>query len=247
MDQNFYADQINAIRARGGDVIVSFGGEAGTEMALADKDAASLEADYQSIIDRYKLTWLDFDIEGRALRNTAANQRRNAALAELQKKNHGLIISYTLPVDPNGLDKNSIELLTDAVAKGLQVHSVNIMTMDFGPYFSRGKKMSDVSIVSALKAYQQCQSIDPSILIGLTPMIGQNDEKTEIFTQDDARALENWASSHSWVCSMSFWSVNRDAGNPGKKNNNTHSGIQQEPWEFSNIFQTFIAGSAEHH
>ena len=37
--QNLYADQINLIRARGGDVIVSFGGEAGSEIAIAETNA----------------------------------------------------------------------------------------------------------------------------------------------------------------------------------------------------------------
>jgi hypothetical protein len=62
MEGNLYADQINAIRSRGGDVIVSFGGEAGTEIAIAETNLVTLEANYQSVIDRYKLTWLDFDI-----------------------------------------------------------------------------------------------------------------------------------------------------------------------------------------
>src|SRR5580700_9796750 len=67
LDKNLYADQIDAIRSLGGDVIVSFGGEGGTELAIAEPDPAALEAKYQSVIDRYKLTWLDFDIEGKAL------------------------------------------------------------------------------------------------------------------------------------------------------------------------------------
>ena len=100
MKRNLYADQINAIRQRGGDVIVSFGGEAGTEIAIAETNTAALEAEYQSVIDRYKLTWLDFDIEGDALSNSDANQRRNTVLARLQARNPGLIVSYTLPVDP---------------------------------------------------------------------------------------------------------------------------------------------------
>src|SRR3954465_9481967 len=50
MDQNFYADQIEAIRQRGGDVIMSFGGEAGKELANVIDDAAQLEAAYQGII-----------------------------------------------------------------------------------------------------------------------------------------------------------------------------------------------------
>jgi hypothetical protein len=240
MDKNLYADQINAIRSRGGDVIVSFGGAGGTELAIAETNAPALEAKYQSVIDRYKLTWLDFDVEGDALSKKIVNERRNRVLARLQTKNPGLIISYTLPVDPNGISDKSQSLLADAKAKGVKVHSANVMTMDFGAHFSQGKKMSDVSIASALKAHEQCGEIDPAIQIGLTPMIGQNDEKSEVFTLADAKALKEWADEQPWVCSLSFWASNRDAGKSGKKkNDNDTSGIQQKPWDFTLIFKSF--------
>jgi hypothetical protein len=239
MERNLYTNQITTIRARGGDVLVSFGGEDGREIALVETNVAALEAKYQSVMDRYHFTWLDFDIEGRALQNTEANRRRNAALARLQARNPGLTISYTLPVDPTGIPDDAQRLLADARNKGLKVHSANIMTMDFGTKFSGGKKMSDVSIASALKAREQCAPIDPAIQIGLTPDIGQNDVKSEVFSLDDARELIRWAKTQPWVCSVSFWSSNRDNGRPGRNNSNIRSGIQQEPWAFTKIFQTF--------
>src|SRR4051812_35989630 len=237
--ENVYADQIDAIRKRGGDVIVSFGGEGGTELALAEKDAAALEAKYQAVIDQYKFTWLDFDIEGKALDNTAANERRNTAIANLQKKQPELIVSFTLPVDPNGISAESRAMLADAKARGVKVHSANVMTMDYGPRHSKGKKMSDVAIASATKAHEQCQAIDPSIAIGLTPMIGQNDVKSEVFTIDDAKALRAWAEVQPWVCSLSFWASNRDNGKAGQKGGNTRSGIEQRLWDFTNCFKSF--------
>ena len=241
MEANFYAKQIGAIRRRGGDVIVSFGGAAGNELALVNSDMTRLQSKYQSIIDRYKLTWLDFDIEGDALANTAANQRRNTALAGLQARNPGLIVSYTLPVDPDGISDDAQRLLQDAERQGVKVYSANVMTMDFGPTFSHGRKMSDVSIASAIKAHEQCRKIDPGILIGLTPDLGQNDEKSEIFTEDDAKALKSWAVTQPWVCSLSFWSSNRDCGKLGPKDDDTWSGIPQRPWDFTNIFKGFTA------
>jgi len=240
MEQNVYADQINQIRSRGGDVIASFGGEAGTEISISETNTATLEAKYQSVIDRYKLTWLDFDIEGDSLSKTGANARRNTVLARLQARNPGLMVSYTLPVDPKGISHESQHLLADARSKGVNVYSANVMTMDFGSHFSKGKKLSDVSIASALKAHEQCLAIDPTIKIGLTPMIGQNDERGEIFTQDDAKSLLTWAQAQPWVCSLSFWASNRDAGFPGKhKNSNTTSGVEQKPWDFTLIFKPF--------
>jgi hypothetical protein len=241
MAENFYTNQIAAIRSRGGDVILSFGGEGGQEIALVETNAAALQEKYQAVIDRYQSTWLDFDIEGKALGKTAANERRNTVLARLQAKNPGLIISYTLPVDPDGISDAAQKLLADARAKGLSVHSANVMTMDFGPRFSAGKKMSDVAVASALKAHAQCQAIDPAIQIGLTPDIGQNDEKSEVFSLDDARALIAWSRAQPWICSVSFWCSNRDTGEPGKGRGDWSSGVSQEPWAFTKIFQTFAA------
>ena len=56
MEQDLYKDQIDAIRKRGGDVIMSFGGEAGREPAIIIEDPVALQAAYQAIIDRYHFT-----------------------------------------------------------------------------------------------------------------------------------------------------------------------------------------------
>ena len=241
LDRNPYADQIAAIRQRGGDIIASFGGEAGKELALAEKNATALQAKYQAVIDRYKVTWLDFDIEGNGLSKTEANVRRNAVLAKLQAANPGLRISYTLPVSPNGISDDSQHLLTDAKAQGVKVYSVNIMTMYFGKEWMQKQKMIGLCETSAVKAREQIQGIDSSVQIGLTPCIGQNGDEQEIFSEDDAAALEKWAVAQPWICSLSFWSVNRDAGTPGKVSDDVHSGISQPAWTFTKLFQNFAA------
>ncbi len=240
LGENFYAEQITAIRARGGDVIMSFGGAGGKEVALVETNAEALVAKYQAVIDRYHFTWLDFDIEGDALdKHPEASTSRNTAIAMLQQRNPRLRISYTLPVDPNGISDASQRLLTNAKAKGVKIYSVNIMVMDFGEHFSRGKKMSAVSIASALKAHEQCAKIDPTMLIGLTPDIGQNDVNAEIFSLEDARALEAWAETQPWIGSMSFWSSNRDSADTSRRHGDTSSGVEQKPWAFTKIFQPF--------
>ncbi len=245
MEKDLYHDQIDAIRKRGGDVLISFGGAGGKDLALVETDLAKLEAKYQSVVDRYKFTWLDFDIEGKQLEDDAANQRRNTVLAALQKKNPGLLISFTLPVDPNGISRHSQAMLKDATAKGVKVKSANVMTMYFGPSFFKNKTMSQLCIASAEKAYEQCQKIDPAIQIGITPMIGRGGNKgAELFSLDDAKTICDWASQQPWVCSLGFWSVNRDSGKPGKHGGdggNTASGIQQEPFAYSKAFEKFTS------
>jgi hypothetical protein len=244
MDQNVYMDQIDAIRKRGGDVIMSFGGEAGRELAIVEEDPAALRAEYQSILDRYHFTWLDFDIEGSNLdKNPQASGRRNQVLAELQKKNPGLMISYTLPVDPDGLSDASQALLADAKAKGVQVHSANIMVMYFGKRFiNKGKSEGQLGVDSANMAYTQIQKIDPSIKVGLCPCLGNNGSKDEVFGLEDAKTIKAFADQTPWVCSLHYWSINDDAARPRKKKASTkpvQSPPPHEPWAFANIFKSF--------
>ena len=246
IEQNFYHDQIDAIRKRGGDVIMSFGGEAGKELANVIDDPAQLEAAYQKVIDQYKFTWLDFDVEGNNLdKGKQDSERRNTVLASLQKKNPGLIISYTLPVDPNGISEASQALLADAKAKGVKVHSANLMVMYFGKEFiNKGKSEVQLGVDSANAAYAQLQKFDAAIQVGLCPCLGRNGSKDEVFTLDDAKILKAFADKTPWVCSLHYWSINDDAARPRKKRtvtstNSVTASNSPQPWAFAKIFQTF--------
>lgn len=68
------AAQISALRAIGGNVRISFGGEAGSELALTCTSVSQLEAAYQQVISAYEVDKIDFDIEGAAVANTAAKR-----------------------------------------------------------------------------------------------------------------------------------------------------------------------------
>jgi hypothetical protein len=243
MPQNLYADQISAIRKRGGDVVCSFGGEAGTEIAICQTDPVMLKTQYEQVMSQYHFTWLDFDIEGNNLEKHAdANHRRNTALSALQKKYPNLIISYTLPVDPDGISDASQNLLADAKAQGVAVHSANIMVMYFSQKFLKtGKSEGELGIASALKARDQIQKIEPGIQIGLCPCIGTNGGKKEVFTLADAKTLRDFADKTDWVCSLSFWSMNRDSEK--HHGGDTSSETSAAPWAFTNAFKSFTTTS----
>ena len=254
---NFYHDQIDAIRQRGGDVIMSFGGEAGKEMANIIDDPAKLEAAYQQVIDQYKFTWLDFDVEGNNLdKGKADSERRNTVLAALQKKNPGLIISYTLPVDPDGISDASQALLTDAVKQGVKVHSANLMVMYFGKEFiNKGKTEGQLGVDSANAAYAQLQKIDPAIQVGLCPCLGRNGSVAEVFGLDDAKTIKTFADQTPWVCSLHYWSINDDVSKTRRQrvitSSTNETGVvtyttnrvsiasTQSSWAFAKIFQPF--------
>ena len=126
------ASQIGALRAIGGDVRISFGGEAGSELALTCTSVSQLAAAYQQVISAYGVSKIDFDIEGAAIENAAANTRRDQAIAALQAADPGLQMSFTLPVLPSGLTADGVAVLTGAVQAGVQIAAVNVMAMDYG-------------------------------------------------------------------------------------------------------------------
>ena len=66
--------QITGVRALGGDVVVSFGGASGQELAEVITDVAALQRPIRSVIDAYGLTHIDFDIEGAASADHAVDR-----------------------------------------------------------------------------------------------------------------------------------------------------------------------------
>jgi hypothetical protein len=229
------APAISNLRSAGGDVIISFGGAAGNELAIGTTSVSTLQSVYQGIINKYGVTALDFDIEGSALGNTTANDRRNQALAGLQAANPGLFISYTLPVDPTGLGSDSIALLKNAKSHGVNVACVNIMAMDYGS--STSPSMGQKAIDATNATSSQLSSNGLTTKIGITPLIGKQDTAPEVFTITDAQNVEAFALGDSQVNRIAFWEVAID------QCGSSCSGTSQSVWQFSHIFEPFSGGT----
>ncbi|SMF06802.1 cellulose binding domain-containing protein [Streptomyces sp. Amel2xC10] len=239
------ASQIGALRAKGGDVRVSFGGAAGSELATTCTSVDALTAAYTKVVDAYGLTKVDFDVEGGALPNAAANTRRAQAIARLQRSHPGLDVSYTLPVMPEGLTQDGVSLLADAKANGVGIATVNIMAMDYGPAYSGD--MGTYAEQAATATQAQVKSVlglSESAAwktVAVTPMIGVNDVVTEIFTVEDATQLVAFAKAKGlgW---LSMWSVTRDKQCPGGTKNQadaTCSSILQSDAAFAKAFAAY--------
>ena len=63
------ASDMAKVRANGGDALISFGGQSGTELAIGCTNTANLTTAYRSVIDKFGLTKIDFDVEGSGLSN----------------------------------------------------------------------------------------------------------------------------------------------------------------------------------
>jgi Cellulose binding domain len=243
------AAQIGALRAIGGDVRISFGGEAGSELAITCTDASALQAAYQNVITTYDVNKIDFDIEGAAVDNTAANARRDQALVALEKANPGLQVSFTLPVLPSGLTTDGVAVLDGAAGAGVKLSAVNVMAMDYGdgaapnPSGNMGTFAIDAATATDAQVATAFGISDAAAwpMIAVTPMIGVNDTSDEIFTVANAQQLVAFAASKhlAW---LSMWSGARDAqcsGGAQSFASPTCSSVIQSPHAFADALGAY--------
>jgi chitinase len=255
--------RVKQLRISGGDIMVSFGGAANTELAVSCTDIGDLTDAYSSVVVRYDVHAIDLDIEGAALGDADANARRGEAIAALQQervdRGEPLDVWLTLPVAPSGLTAEGIAAVDATLAAGVDLTGVNVMTMDFGSTESPTEDMLaatkdalDATLTQVADVYAKngitLSGADRWAHIGATPMIGQNDVIGEVFTLDDARGLADFALTKG-LGRVSTWSLNRDA--PCSASfadvmvlSNTCSSVDQAALEFASIF-TALPGSAQ--
>ncbi|MCP4167352.1 MAG: hypothetical protein GY759_15895 [Chloroflexi bacterium] len=247
LDMDFYQAQIGQLREVGGDVIISFGGANGTELALGCESEERILQAYQEVIDRYNVQWVDFDIEGWAVAHRESIDRRSRVIQQLQLNNPDLKIAFCLPALPQGLTNDGLYVIQSALNAGVRIDLVNVMAMDYGDGAAPDPegRMGQYAIDAAQNTYNQMLNLGLDTQIGVTPMIGQNDVPTERFYLQDGIKLLNWAKTTSWVSLLSMWSTGRDNGNctPGTLSPQC-SGISQDDYAFTNLFKAYTeAGS----
>jgi chitodextrinase len=233
-------DQIDAIRALGGDAKISLGGASGSELAQACGTAAATATEYQAIVDAYQLKYLDIDIEGGAVADPVSIARRSQALVLLQRARPTVKISLTLPVLPEGLDANGFAVLKSAHDAGVNLDMVNVMAMDYNrPTGNYGTFATQ----AAQSTFNQIKSLWPTktdaqiwLMVGVTPMLGKNDDGGT-FTLADASTLVAYAKSKH-LGMLSFWEMTRDR-NACTGALSTCTNVTQTPYQFSQIFAGF--------
>jgi hypothetical protein len=244
------AQRVTALRNSGGDVRISFGGANGSELATVCTSPEQLAVAYQAAIDAYSATRIDFDVEGAALANAAANDRRAKAIEILQqnaaKAGKQLDVSVTLPALPQGLTQDGVNLLNNAQGNQLEFDSVNIMAMDYGDFAAPNPtgQMGRFATDAATATQAQLKSVfgfsddEAWHKLAVTPMIGVNDVSTEVFTPDDARTVARFVREKG-LAWYAMWSATRDqqcAGGAKATADATCSSINQQPDEFTKAF-----------
>ncbi|QIM16302.1 glycosyl hydrolase family 18 [Leucobacter insecticola] len=244
---------------QGGSAMVSFGGQANSDLALSCTDETKLRAGYEAVIDRYDQLSIDMDIEGELLANPEALARQARAIAQLQeerKGGDGLDVWLTLPVSTDGLSFDGLQAVRQYLGAGVELAGVNAMTMNLET--AAGESMLP-GILDSLEATQNqlrslYQEVDVTMgeatawsRISATPMIGQNDTRGDIFTLPDAAELSRFAADKG-MSRMSMWSLNRDqqCGENWpdvRRVSDSCSGVDQTPGEFAKTLREGRPGS----
>jgi hypothetical protein len=230
-------DQIDAVRARGGDVKISFGGASGIELAQACSTPAAVAAEYQAVVDAYALKYIDLDIEGAAVAEPASIARRSQALALLQSARPSVKISLTLPVLPEGLTADGLNVVRAARDAGVNLDLVNVMAMD---YQRAGGDYGNFAVQAAQSTFTQLKGLYPGKtdaqvwrMLGVTPMLGKNDDGGT-YDQADARQMVSFAQTNH-LGMLAFWEETRDR-NACNGALYMCTNVPQQPYEFSRIF-----------
>ena len=240
-----FKSTVSAFQATGGRFTVSFGGVANTELARSCTDVASLQKAYASVVDRFAVDRIDFDIEGADVSDSASNKRRAAAIAALQTQyaaaGKTLQVTVTLPVMPTGLVSTGLRTVTEFAAAGVKLSAVNIMAMDYG----LGTKDMGAAAIAAAKstaaqlasvpAYAGLTAAQRLSLVGLTPMIGANDTAGETFTLADAAAVGAFAKA-SGLAQVAWWEMTRDQPCTAGIPTYMCSGVADAKWSFAKAF-----------
>ena len=239
------ASQINALRAVGGDVAVSFGGYNGTKLGQVCGSASATAAAEQQVVTAYGLHAIDLDLEEPEYENTAAIANELGAAQIIQKNNPGIYISVTIPGTTAGTGWFGTQLLDEAKTLGFTPNSFTIMPFDGG--FSGAS-----SQITALQAFNGIltstfgwSSATAYAHEGISSMNGRTDS-AEYFYQTDFQSVLSWAESNG-LGRYSFWSVNRDRECSPPNNNGTLSGtcssVTQNSWDFTKYDAEFAGAT----
>jgi chitinase len=235
------ANIINAVRANGGDVSVSFGGFGGTKLGQTCGSASATAAAEQAVINKYSLKAVDFDLEEPEYENTTAINNEVGAAQILQRDNPGLYVSITTAGTAAGTGFFGQNVLNTAKADGFTPNNFSIMPFDGG--FSGAS-----SQISALNAFNGLllntfgwSSATAFQHEGFSGMNGRTDS-AEMFFQADFQSVLNFATSNG-LARFTYWSLNRDRQCNPPDNNGTLSGscssVAQGAWDFTKFTAMF--------
>ena len=228
---------IQNLRDRGGDVIVSVGGQLGKAPWTITQNVTKLKEMYLEIVDAYNLKLIDLDIEeiNQGYEQNVANAK---AIKKVQDQT-GVEVVLTIPIMPYGYTSTQKNLLRAYIGNGVNIKFINNMTMCYGSEVNEGEDFAEASIRAIDNSAKQVQAIfmeyaremaveDCYKMLGATVDIGYENEYNPVFTADMTKRVAEYANEKD-LGMYSFWSINRDS----KMQPNKAISVQYEHYDAS--------------
>jgi chitinase len=233
---------IEAIRAAGGEVDVSFGGWSGKKLGSSCKTPVALAAAYQKVIAAYSLGAIDVDIEHKEFTNAKVRNRVIQALAIVHGEDPGLEISITFGTAETGPEPDGRSLIADAAAIGFQPNAWTVMPFDFGPARTDMGHASIKAVEGLVSDLVGAYGISAGLAYehaGISSMDGDTDETSETVSVADFETMLAFA-QRVHLARFTFWAVNRDRACTGEENAGEDcSGIAQAPYAFTDVIAKY--------
>jgi hypothetical protein len=211
----FASANIGPLSSAGLPYVVSTGGAAGSFTCGSTAGMASFLSRYYTP----QMLGVDFDIE--AGQTQAQVNSLIAAAAYGQSLHPNLRFSFTLAtLAASDGSYGGLNATGDMVVKAIKAnpaltnYTINLMVMDYGNagpsicVVVNGQCDMAQSAIQAAKNLQHTYGI-PLSKIELTPMIGMNDNTSEVFTVANTDTVVNYAVSNG-LAGLHFWSLDRD-------------------------------------
>ena len=237
---------ISDVRAHGGGVSVSVGGGGGIALGQECNTPQATAAAYRTVLDKYQVRAIDFDIERGELENPIAVANELGAAQILEQDFPGLIVTITIPSTHSGVDNYGEALLEQAAKARLSVAAYTIMPFDdnFDGAAAQQVALTDfnhqLSHVFGWSAYDAWQHE------GVSQMNGEADA-TEYFSETDFASNLKFAETHH-MARYTYWSMNRDRecdppGNLGQVSTDCSS-VSQGTYAFTQYDTKFAEWTA---
>ncbi|WP_369373486.1 ricin-type beta-trefoil lectin domain protein [Promicromonospora sp. Populi] len=229
---------INAIKAAGGQVQISFGGWSGNKLGPNCSTPAAYAAAVQQVINAHGPTVVDFDIENSdEFENYTVQDRILQGLIIVKQNNPNVRIAVTIGTGQSGLTAAGVRLVNRAAQLSVPIDNYTIMPFNFG---STNIATSTISASEGLRAQLQSSfgwtAAQAYAHMGISGMNGMSDQG-EVTTTAAWTQIRNYANTNG-LTRLAFWSVNRDRQCAGGLTD-TCSGVTQPAWEFTRITAGF--------
>jgi hypothetical protein len=227
---------VNAIRAAGGDIIPSFGGWSGNKLGPNCSTPEALAGAYQRVIDAYDLKVIDIDVENTdEFESEAVQDRILNALKIVKRDNAGITTIVTFGTTTSGPNFWGNRLIRRAAELQAGVDVFTIMPFDFGGGANMFQNTVNASegLKNSLKTAFGWSDATAYAHMGISGMNGLSDQQ-ELTSPATWTQIRDWAKARG-LARLAFWSVNRDRPCPGGGVTSSCSGISQQDWEFTRI------------